>query len=141
MHCFRRNAFGAVDAAAAAEGNNGFAAVLTIGLIALFHIIGCRVGSGIGLQGVADAVCFKAIQHGLHLSAADHARSRHHQHIVDALFLQKSAQFTDLPRPLKIRRHPIAHKIIADFQHRLKHTTPNHIHFIRQFHLLPSLNI
>ena len=49
MHDLGGDALGTVDAAAAADGHDGFAAMLFVGLVAQLHIVGGGVGGGVGL--------------------------------------------------------------------------------------------
>ena len=118
------NALGAVDTAAAADGHDGLAAMLFVGFVAELHIIGGGVGGIIGLNGIADAVCVKAVQHGLDLTAAHHAGAGDNQHIIDALFLHEGTQFLDLTGSFQIFGHPVTHKVVADLQYTLKGTAP-----------------
>ena len=83
---------GAVDAASAANGYDGFAAVFLIGLVTQFHIVRGRIGGVIGLQSVTNAVGIETVQHGLYLSAAHHAGAGDHQNIIHSSFPKKNTQ-------------------------------------------------
>ena len=85
MDRFGRNCLGTVDAATAAQGHNGLAAIFLICLVAQFHIVGGRIGGIKGLEGVSDAAGIKALQHRPDLSPANHAGAGNHQHIVNTL--------------------------------------------------------
>ena len=78
-----------------------------------------------GLHGVTDSRRGKAVQQGLYLSPAQHTGAGDYQYIVDILLLEEAAQFFDFSRPLQICGHPIAHKVVADFQNSLKGSAPD----------------
>ena len=124
MDSFGGDGLGAIDPGAAAQGDDGSAAVFPVGFPARFHILRGGVSGGIGLEGITDAVGGESVQHGLHLSPANHAGTGDHQHIVDAFFFQECAQLPDLAGAFQIFGHPVAHEIVADFQNGLKNTAP-----------------
>ena len=86
VDCLGSNTLGTVDTAAAAQRYNGLASVFFKGFVAGFHIVGSGVSGVVGLQGVADAICFKAVQHGLDLTTAHHAGTGDDKYIVQLLF-------------------------------------------------------
>ena len=131
VHRLGGDALDAVNSRTAAQGHDGFAAVLLVDLVAQLHIVGGGIGMVETLDRIPDSGGVHAVQHGLDHTPAHHAGASDHQHIIDSLFLQELTQNLDFAGSLHVLGHAVAHEIVADLQHRLEAAAPDHFHLMR----------
>ena len=121
---------GAVHGSAAAEGDDGLAAVFLVGLETCFNIVAGGVNFYIVENGVGNAQLIHAVQHGVQQTETQQGFVGYNEDIIKTLFLYHVGQLGDRAGAFNIVGHMITHEIVAELHNGLESAAPKFTHFV-----------